>query len=149
MDDEQLKAIYLKIIKDTDFSEKIFSNFDNPDITINFCNSGFRNIKEFVKYYYDSYYNVIRITKYYNKSIEIYQSDQVPEVERKNVEFLQIISIDEILKNKDKYSPIFKLYEDDEYCYNELIDILIKDQNGNDVNWEHIWYDYENTVALA
>ena len=148
MDDIQLKEIYLKIITDIDFCEKIFSNFSNPDITINFYNN-INSIKEFNKFYYDSYYNVIRITNYYNKSLQIYQNDEVPEEELKNVEFLQIISIDEILKNKDKYSPIFKLYEDNEYCYNELIDILIKDQNGNNVDWDHIWNDYENTVALA
>lgn len=148
MDDIQIKATYFEIIKDVDFSDKIFSGFPNPDIRHNFSYN-YKRLKDFTDFYYDSYYNVIRITNYYNKSIQIYQCDEVPEEERKNVEFLQIISIDEILKNKNKYIPIFKLYEDNEYCYNELIDALIRDQDANDVDWNHIWNDYENNITLA
>lgn len=147
MNTAQIKAIYFKIITDSYFCDKIFSRFPNPAITIEFYKV--KSIDEFNYFYFDDKFKVLRISNYYDISIELINDMEVSNYKSNEVEFLQIINIDEILINKDKYIPIFKSYEDNEHCYNELIDILITDNEGNNVSWDHIWDDYENTIALA
>ena len=147
MNTAHIKEIYFKIITDIDFCDKIFSRFPNPDITIEFYKV--KSIDEFNHFYFDDKFKVLRVSNYYDISIELINDKEVSNYKSNEVEFLQIISIDEILKNKDKFIPIFKSYEDNEHCYNEIIDFLIRDNEGNNVYWDHIWFDYENTIALA